>query len=83
MSYHIIVHLSSHITIHINSHVNNVCDIYVIETGPGLSWADLNVFYNGAEMSWIVSIYNVFIKLSRDLICDAQSREQNITQAFL
>jgi hypothetical protein len=37
--------------------------MFVIEIGPGLSWVDLNLFYDGAKISWIVSIYDVFYKI--------------------
>jgi hypothetical protein len=46
--------------------------IFVIETGPGLGLVGSKLFYDGAEMSQIASIYDVFVKSSRELICDVQ-----------
>jgi hypothetical protein len=44
--------------------------IFVTKTGPGLDWAGSNLIYDCAEMSQIASIYDIFIKLSQELICD-------------
>jgi hypothetical protein len=43
------------------------------------------LFYDGVEMSWIVIIYDVFVKLSSKLICDAQYMmlSKIITDVFL
>jgi hypothetical protein len=72
--------------------------IFVTETGPGLDWAGLNIFYGGlkhilwrcifyggAETSRIASICDVFVKSSRELICDMQymTLSKNVTDVFL
>jgi hypothetical protein len=59
--------------------------IFVTEIRPGLGWASSNLFYDGAEMSQIASIYDVFIKSLRELIYDAQYKtlSQNVTDTFL
>jgi hypothetical protein len=46
--------------------------IFVIEIGSELGWVSLNLFYNGVEISQIILIYDIFVKLSRELICDVQ-----------
>jgi hypothetical protein len=71
---HLSVHVNSHVNIHVSSHVSNVCDVYFHHR----YWAWLGsvgseLFYDSQEMSWIVSIYDRFVKLSQGLICDAQS----------
>jgi hypothetical protein len=59
--------------------------IVIIETGLGLGWAGSDLIYDSLEMSQIASIYVVFVKSSRELICDAQymTLSQNITDACL
>jgi hypothetical protein len=43
------------------------------------------LFYDGVKMSWIASMYDVFIKSSQELICDTQSMtlSEIIIDAFL
>jgi hypothetical protein len=38
--------------------------IFIIETGSGLGATGSKQFYDGAEMSWIASFYDVLVKLS-------------------
>jgi hypothetical protein len=66
-----LIHLNVDVNIHVNSHVSNVYDIYFCHR----NWAWLGLvgsklFYDGAEMSHIASIYDVFVKSSRELTCD-------------
>jgi hypothetical protein len=66
--------------------------IFITDIGPGLGSVGSELFYDGQEMSRIVSIYDRFVKLSQGLICDAQSitlsetiitLSENIIDAFL
>jgi hypothetical protein len=59
--------------------------IFVIETGSVLGWVGLNLIYDGVEISQIASIYDVFVKSSRELIYDAEYMmfSQNVTDAYL
>jgi hypothetical protein len=59
--------------------------IYVIKTGSRLGWTGSNLLYDGAEMSRIKSIYDVFVKLLWELICDTQymTLSKIITYVFL
>jgi hypothetical protein len=59
--------------------------IFIIEIGPELGSVVSKLFYDGAETSWIVSIYDVFVKSSRLLICDVQYMMllKNFTDVFL
>jgi hypothetical protein len=45
--------------------------IFFIETRPGFDSVGSKLFYDGVETSRIISIYDTFIKLLRELICDA------------
>jgi hypothetical protein len=45
--------------------------IFVTEIGPELGWVGSNLIYDGVETLWITSIYDVFIKSLRELICYA------------
>jgi hypothetical protein len=58
--------------------------MFIFETRPGLCWVGSNLVYDGVEMSHIALIYVVFIKSSRELICDAQYMTllQNVTDAY-
>jgi hypothetical protein len=58
--------------------------IFITEIGPGLGSAGSILFYDGAETSQIASIYDIFVKSSRELICDAQymTLSKIITDAF-
>jgi hypothetical protein len=59
--------------------------IFFKETGPGLGSVGSELFYDDGETSWIASIYDIFVKSSRELICDAQymTLSQIIIDAFL
>jgi hypothetical protein len=59
-----------HNSIYDECYVTFVTFIYVIETGPGLSWAGSNLIYDGVETSWIASIYDTLCKNVTELICD-------------
>jgi hypothetical protein len=58
--------------------------IFVVETGPGLVSTGSKLFYDGAETSQIASIYDVFVKSSRELICDVKYMMllQNVIDTF-
>jgi hypothetical protein len=59
--------------------------IFVIEIESWLDWVGSNLFYDDAETSQIISIYDVFVKSSRELIRDVQhmTLSKNGTYDFL
>jgi hypothetical protein len=59
--------------------------IFITEIGNGLGWMGSNLIYDAVEMPQIASIYDIFVKSSRELICDAQymTLSQNVTNACL
>jgi hypothetical protein len=66
--------------------LSNIYDVYFItEIGPELGLVGSMLFYDGEETSRIAPIYDEFVKISRELICDAQSMTlpKNIIDAFL
>jgi hypothetical protein len=56
-----------HDLIYDNCYVTFVTFIYITEPGLGLGWVGSNLIYDGAETSWIASIYDTLRKV---LICD-------------